>query len=195
MLGDFGMRQAVEESQSHALALRRRELLQALRQLASLTGAAEQVQWTGVVAGQRLAWIGPIVVILHAQAFGAWLGLRAAQAVDGAVAGDVGEPGQRLAARGIEAGRGLPDRDIDFLQQVFGHGPVALDAQHHRKQMAAGAFVQLRKGGPVAQTRARQQLPQFAALVRPGCGFKPGAWVILCHASSLQLRQWPVPSL
>ena len=47
--------------------------------------------------------------------------------------------------------RRVPDVDIDLLQQVLGLGAVALDAQHHREQMRAGALVQLRQRPPIAQ--------------------------------------------
>ena len=85
------------------------------------------------------------------------LGLRAAQAVDGAVARDAGQPGQRLALRRIEAARGAPDVDVDLLQHVLGLGAVAVDTQHHRVQMRAGALVQRGEGRTVAEPGAREQ--------------------------------------
>ena len=98
--------------------------------------------------------------------------LAAAQAVDRAVAGDAGEPGQGLALRRIEAARRPPDVDVHLLQDVFGLGSVPVDTQHHREQMRAGALVKRGKCRTVAEAARAEQARQIEAALGPvGGGF------------------------
>ena len=104
---DLGVAEALEEGQRDALPLQRRELVHARRRArAPPTARLSRSSGPGAVVGHGVVHVFVLAVAgvrrtLDGPHLG--LGLVAAQAVDRAIAGDAGEPRERLALRRIEA--------------------------------------------------------------------------------------------
>jgi hypothetical protein len=70
----------------------------------------------------------------------------AAQLVDGAVAGDAGQPGGYLGAVGAILPGALPDAEKDVLGNLFGSGGIDNRVEGQAKDKPAVAVVQLAQG-------------------------------------------------
>ena len=154
LLGHLGMAEALVEGERDALPLQRAELVHALAERPRIGRPAQQVERAGRCVGHGVVHV---VVLGVGAAGGGTLGLQsglrllAPQAVDGAVAGDAGQPGEGLALGRVEAARGAPDVDVDLLEDVLGLRAIPVDTQHHGEQMRAGALVERGKCRTIAE--------------------------------------------
>ena len=157
----LGVAEALVEREGDALPLQRTEPVHALAERARIGRPAQQVERAGRIVGHGVVHV--FVLAVGAASGGGTLGLQPGlglpptQAVDGAVAGDAGQPGEGLALCRIEAARGAPDVDVDLLEDVLGLGAIPVDTQHHGVQMRAGALVERGKCRTIAEAGTAQE--------------------------------------
>src|SRR5438105_9897022 len=152
MLGELGVRLALEKGQSYRLLLTRFERVDASPDRARVRAGEQHLQRSRILGGDHHAFF----LIVHRYGFQ----FAPAQLIQAAIADDAGQPRQRLALGGDVRPGVVPDVDKTLLQDLLGRSRFPQYTQRHGVQMRRGQAVELREGPLILERGARQQLHQ-----------------------------------